>query len=104
MPPARQDCFKPLPEPFPGHSSRFQVVARQLALTERGSSPISRKRGCYLKGSHGSGPSNRQQPYRRSGDCPQQLSPLDASDRKFSLTHGAQQALLEVGSESRIYD
>jgi len=30
MPPIRQDCFKPLPEPFPGHSSRFQVVARRL--------------------------------------------------------------------------
>jgi hypothetical protein len=39
-----------------------------------------------------------------TGDCPQQLSPLDASDRKFGLTHEAQQALLEVGRESRIYD
>jgi hypothetical protein len=36
----------------------------------------------------------------RTGDCSQQLSPLDASDRKFGLTHEAQQALLEVCSES----
>ena len=39
-----------------------------------------------------------------TGDCSQQLSLLDASDRKFGLTHEAQQALFEVGSESRIYD
>jgi hypothetical protein len=39
-----------------------------------------------------------------TGDCPQQLSPLDASDRKFGLTHEAQQALLEVGRKSRIYE
>ena len=39
-----------------------------------------------------------------TGDCSQQLNPLDASDRNFGLTHEAQQALLEVCSESRIYD
>ena len=39
-----------------------------------------------------------------TGYRPQKLNPLDASDRTFGLTHETQQALLEVGSESRIYD
>ena len=39
-----------------------------------------------------------------TGHRPQTLNPLDASDRKFGLTHEAQQALFEVGRASRIYD